>query len=215
MTSCAELQPLFDANPRAQEFAALVDGHSPDCACEQSAVSAQSRNVPVRDDELLVRIVLRSDVKDADLPRFEDTVMLSVIGSGLSVLREAQATAQEIRALANELAQNGARSRPSNEIVEVAGVIRFPVSAARSRVLAMAPDQIRRLFCVYETPEQGFPSHADILLTANNFPTKRKRKMQAFDFLDSISNLFIRAADYDKADLSGIKYKGQGTISCL
>src|SRR5262249_13942196 len=147
---------------RARDLAARVDDHSPDCRCEKSAVSAQSRNDPVGDDEQLLRIVLRAHVKDADQPLFDDTVVLPVIGSGLSVLREAKATAQEIQALAERVARTSASNRPSDEIIEVAGVIRFPASAARSRV---APDRERRLFCVYQTPEHGFPSHARIFLT--------------------------------------------------
>src|SRR5262249_6507243 len=157
-------------------------------------------NDPVGDDEQLLRIVLRAHVKDADQPLFDDTVVLPVIGSGLSVLREAKATAQEIQALAERVARTSASNRPSDEIIEVAGVIRFPASAARSRV---APDRERRLFCVYETPEQDFPSHADILLTVSTFPSNNSRKAQAFNFRDAVSKLFIRAEDYDKANLAG------------
>lgn len=208
MTSCTELQPLFDVNPRAQDFAALVDDHSPDCCCEMSAVSEHSCNDPVADDEYLLRIVLRPEVKDANQPRFDDSVVLPVIFSGLSVLRETRATAQEIEALADLLARNGARRRPADEVVAVAGVLRFPVSAARSRVLITPSGQVRRLFCVYETPEPNTPSHADILLTARNFPSKNRRRKEAFDFGASISSLFVRSEDYNKADLAGIRYRG-------
>lgn len=172
-------------------------------------MSAHSCNDPIRDDEHLLRIVLHSQVKDASAPLFDDTVVLSAVGSGLSLLREARATAQEIEALANELAQNGARNRPSDEIIEVAGVIRFPAIAARSRAFTAPSGQVRRLFCVYETPEPDFPSHADILLTAGNFQSGNARKRQAFAFRDDVSKFFIRAADYDKAELAGIKYQGE------
>jgi hypothetical protein len=72
----------------------------------------------------------------------------------------------------------------------------------------MPSGQVRRLFCVYETPEPEFPSHADILLTASNFQSNNARKKQAFDFGASISPLFVRAEDYKEADLVGIKYQG-------
>src|SRR5690606_35394765 len=103
--------------------------------------------------------------------------ILHVVSFGLSVLREAMATPDEIQRLAQSLVDGSARNVPVSQRVTVAGVLRFRADLVRSRCFPAGSDNSAKpKYCVYETPEEHYPSHADVLITAARFPSNNKRK---------------------------------------
>lgn len=213
--SCTDLQPHFDAAPRPRNIAELVDTHSPDCGCESGKVSAFSDGQPISDDEHLLRIVLAPrDCGDVSLPQFEDAFILPMIGTGLSMLRESRATADEIVRLANELVDHAADALPPSEVAEVVGIVRFQARLARERSIPADSTENtgRRTICVYATPDQQYPSHADLLLAFNRFSSGGKRRKEAFGFTARLEkDCFIKAADFTRADITGIRLAGRKT----
>lgn len=211
MTDCAQLQVHFDADPRPQDLAGLVDQHSPDCACERGRVSALGLDNPISDEEYLLRIVVSpKDVNDQSPPSFQESAILPIVGTGLSVLREAHASPEEILRLARARVDAVARNVPTSERVTIIGVLRFPASLARSRRFpAGSEHEDKPKYCIYETPIAEYPSHADVLITATRFTSKNKRKNDAFELFGELQLLFVAAADYGKVNLSDITSLGE------
>ena len=209
--SCTDLQSLFDAGHRANDFAMQVDSRSPDCRCEAERVCSLSQTPPVEDDEHLIRIVVAPrDATDATPISFEESFSLSLIGRGFSVLREARASPDEIVSLAHHLADTAANAVPPSEIVEVIGVLRFAARVARERRLPASHKLANaRTICVYETPLTDLPSHSDLLITRTKFESNGSAKREAFAFTGSVAAGFIKAADFDKANISGIRLPGR------
>jgi hypothetical protein len=203
--SCDELKRLFDANPRSQDFAEKVDNICPNCQCEMKSVTAFSQENPVQNGEVLLKIITSDELTGEGLER----AFLPLIGIGLSVLRERTATSDEIRNLAQEIARKRADKRPNTETVEVWGVIRFKAAKVRERYLS-GENKDRRAFCIYETPEPTYQSHADVLLAAACISGKNKRKREAFNLALTLERekCSVPASEYDRADLSGISFQG-------
>ena len=210
--NCDDLKPMFDANPRLQDFAEQVDLVCPDCQCEMSSVSAFSQGNPVQDSETLLKIITTDEVKRTGTPEFYDTSFLPLIGSGLSVLREAMASSNEIRSLAEDLARKRASKRPDSERVEIWGVIRFKAGDVRARRLQAETNSGRKTFCIYETPEENLPSHADVLLAAACISGTNKRRKEAFNLARQFERggCSVPADKYTGADLKGIVFQGAG-----
>jgi hypothetical protein len=210
--SCENLQPEFDAAPRRRDLAELVDKHAPDCACETGKVSTFDDGRPVTDEEHLLRIVLAPrDRNDTSPLSFQDAFVLPIIGVGFSVLRESQASADEIVRLANELANSAANALPASDVAEIIGVVRFQARLARERrtLAEGTTNAARRAICVYATPDQGYPSHADLLLAVTRFESGNKRRKEAFAFSAQLEPLFIKAADFKIANIAGIRSIGR------
>lgn len=209
--SCKDLQIHFDAQDRPNDLAKLVDDHAPDCVCEKEKVSGHNGCLPVSDEEHLLRIVLRPrDSKEGPPATFEETFILPITGTGFSVLRESQASADEILKLANTLANKAAEALPPTEVAEVIGIVRFPAKLARQQT---SRDAKRRLICVYATPEPDFPSHADLLMAVNQFASRGKCKKVAFEFSELLEGHFVKATDFSAANIAGIRLDGRKTAS--
>jgi hypothetical protein len=174
-------------------------------------VSARSRQAPVADDEYLLRILVSPrDATDTSPPRFEQNAILHVVSSGLSVLREAMATPDEIQRLAQSLVDGSARNVPVSQRVTVAGVLRFRADLVRSRRFPAGSDNSDKpKYCVYETPEAHYPSHADVLITAARFPSNNKRKGDAFELFAALQPHFVPAAAFAAANLATIVRMGE------
>jgi hypothetical protein len=150
------------------------------------------------------------DANDQSPPNFQDTAILPIVGTGLSVLREALASADEIVRLAHELVSTAARNLPTSERVSVIGVLRFAASVARNRQFAAGSEYANKpKYCVYETPKAAYPSHADVLITATRFASKSKQKNDAFELFADLKNWFVGVLDYEKANLVGIAKVGE------
>jgi hypothetical protein len=210
--SCENLQPEFDAARRRRDLAELVDKHASDCACETGKVSTFDDGRPVTDEEHLLRIVLAPrDRTDTSPLSFADTFVLPIIGVGFSVLRESQASPDEIVRLANELATSAADALPPSEVAEIIGVVRFQARLVRERrtLADGTANAARRAICVYATPDQVYPSHADLLLAVTRFGSKTKCRKEAFAFSAQLEPLFIKAADFTTVNIAGIRFPGR------
>lgn len=165
---------------------------------------------PITDDEMLLRIVISPrDARDASPPEFNEPAVLSILRRGLSVLRERYATPNEIVELATQLARSAAENLPSSENASAIGVIRFPAGLARRQVFpAGLLHGGMRKYCVYETPEELFPSHADVLMAADRYPSGSQRRRAAFALYDELKPLFVPTSAFTTANLAGISYPG-------
>lgn len=206
--ACEELAPHFDAEPRDSEFAKLVDTLAPGFCCESGRVSGRSRGIPVRNDELLARVVVGP--KGIMPPTFvarADAIVLSLIGAGYSTLRVTTdgSFALDIARLARFLVDKAAKGTPVGDHAYCAGVIEFTAGAARGFRLASLD---RQFLGAYETPEVDYMSHSDVLLAMSAFTSKGKAKNAARDFFDRQMR-YIPVNQYDRADLSGIMVAGR------
>jgi hypothetical protein len=174
-------------------------------------VSSLSFNCPVKDEETLVRIVVSPRDADRQAPREpSEELILDVCFSGLSVLRHSAVpdVSSEIEKLARELVMRQASRITDAEEAVCMGVFEFSTLQVRAY-----RDADRRILGVYESPEEDYPSHADVLEAVNIFPSRNKAKLAARNFFQTIKASFIRADAYTRANIAGLSMRGQRQAS--
>lgn len=135
------------------------------CACEEAS-SPEGSFGPVGDYEILIYIVTSRSTHDLKRRRpFNATKLKRVFDVGLSTIREAYASDQELEESVKLLADDN-KERWGSEFGGVVELVCF--SCERVRRLFVDDDPTKRVFCVYETPdfsESSYcrPSHADVV----------------------------------------------------
>lgn len=130
--ACESLAPHFDAIPRDPAFAETVDRLAAEFRCERERVSALSKGQPVKDGEILARVVVGPRGLLPDLTAPAETIVLSLIGIGYSTLRVTPGPdfAEAITRLARSLVEKAADATPQGEQAFCAGVVEFTAGAA-------------------------------------------------------------------------------------
>lgn len=172
--------PQRDARLKAMQFsddrAVIIDRRHPDCACEAGSVSAISPEA-VADGEILIRLLVAPQhIDGAGQP--QATSLRDAELSGLSLLREDQATDDEIRSTAEQLVTNARRA--NNLKAGVIGVLRMQTATVRS---SRAPEEARGGFCIYDAAEASRPSHAEAFqrMAGTGKPLARARRHVLFE----------------------------------
>lgn len=211
LPACEAFSPLFDAERRPSDFAKQIDIPAGSFRCEHYRVSARSRGLSVQDDEILARIIVAPrDMKEGGPFGLGDTAVSEMYRLGLSTLRVNEVDiSAKIEQLARFLLQKAADATPVGEEVFCAGVLEFACGAARHFRL---PDFDKRIIGVYESPEDNYPNHSDVLQAANLFESNTKRKLAAQNFLAKGDIVFYPAREYKRADISDLKTAGRRVV---
>lgn len=206
---CQDLAQFFDAHPRPNNFAELIDQPSGQFRCEMQRVSRYSTGRPVLLEEVLVRVIISPrDLEKPPSMELGESCISDVSRLGLSVLRRDfnERTQQEIEALARFLVDRAADNLPDDVVAECYGALEIPCSTIRGEP---GPNGAPRAYGAYESPEEGRQSHADVLQAVSLYPSKTKAKTAAWNFLEKIRGRFFPANLYPYANISGISMRGR------
>lgn len=147
-------------NASRNEKAQALDAHVLSCGCEVGSLQPPAGE-PVKDSELIVRVLTSPDGMDADTGEILTRRLTALFSSGVSVIREG-ASDDEIRLTVRELTSAAEPQR-------IVGCVLVRASAIRHL------DPNLRAYCIYDTPDGSKERHADILCT---MPTEPSRSQQ-------------------------------------
>lgn len=205
---CEALSEFFDAQNRANNFAHIIDQPPGSFRCELHSVSCRSTNNPVQNDEILARIIVAPrDLKPSGPLGLGDTAVSEMCRLGLSTLRiSADGVADKIERLARSLVDRAANSIPVNDEAYCAGILEFTCASVREfRIESVC----RQIMGAYETPEDHYPNHSDVLQAVNLFSSKSQSKNAARNFLSQGRIAFFPADEYPRANIRGVRMAGR------
>lgn len=163
MASGAEMRKYLDEwSAKGGTSGEAADAY-PDCGCEAASPHPGGLG-PVGDDEMLRHLIASRSQVDLKRPnkassKFTHARMSRIFDSGLSVFRYESADAKELEFGAREVYQSALKRDPTDtQYSGICGVLDFPAGSARWDIQGHS-----RLCCVFETPLDERPSHADIV----------------------------------------------------
>lgn len=164
---CSECRDSFEAaDAEGTNRVAFVDERHPFCECQTHVVSRYSAG-PVRDDEVLIRILVAPIHVKGD--RVVGAAFSRAETSGLSLFRDAQASDEEIYRVATVLV-NDARER-NGDSAGVQGVLLIQAGAIRA---TQAEAENRPAYCVYDTGLEDNTGHAEAFQRVHQAPADLK-----------------------------------------
>lgn len=163
--SCAEIAAKPKSSScKCDEF----NERHPNCACEGCSVAPSLSPGPVRDDEVLYRVIRFMDWCDPSSGKLCPAAMSDVKGRGLSVKRHKLASAEELAAAVQK------HTTPASD-----GRVQFvPLIAVAdaASIRALRAEDGSRLFCMYDTATEDERSHADVCQAYFTPPKSPQRK---------------------------------------
>lgn len=186
--SCDACIASFDAADKADgSRVAYIDEYHPLCACQRRTVSVHSTG-PVDDDETLVRILVSPiHVKNGVV---RGAAFSAAEKSGLSMVRDSQASDAEIRKVAERLVEGARRNNGAK--AGVLGVLLIKASTIRNTVSEGENDAS---YCVYDTALADNLPHAEAFQRVFQAPTDLIELRRA-TLMKNIGSAFVPASDF-------------------
>lgn len=167
-----------------------VDTAAPGCTCENVQLDARSPG-RVGEGEVLARLIVAPKDLVEDGSRLKSDTLSSAESMGLSVLRDAFASDQEVLATAREIVARAAER--SGKPAYVHGIVLAPCELYRRR--GWLPG-VGQLYCVYDTPNATTRAHSDVLAALRSFPTRNSHQRARKNLLDVLEPLVVQVETY-------------------
>lgn len=154
--ACRTTFAAIEAEDPDASRALRLDRQQPNCCCQVHSVSQYSSGC-VGDEEILVRILISPQHMHKKRREPAAAAISAAELSGLSVFRDAQATDEQIRKVAEGLIA-GAKAA-NNPKVGVFGVLKFLCHKPRRLIIV---GETEECYGVYDTALPDNPSHSEI-----------------------------------------------------